>query len=242
MNHEQVRELLPDFALNLLDPDEATAVREHVASCAECRTELQDYLQAGEALSLSAPDVPAPEGLAARIAAGVRSRTSEPPAAPTPLPKQRELIRVIPGPWRTIAVGAAAAALLFAVGLTAVSIAWLDARDDRDRFQSQLAARAIELPLAGDSASGVIYVATDFKSGVATFVGLGPAPAQHHYQVWSEGPNGPQSAANFSGANGQLVVSLPALPRDMTRMFVTIEPDGFTGTAPSGPEVLTTPH
>jgi hypothetical protein len=129
-----------------------------------------------------------------------------------------------------------------AVGLTAVTISWLNARDDVDRLEGQLAARALELPLSGDSAQGTIYVAADFGSGVARFTGLPTAPSQHHYQIWSEGPDGPTSAADFTGNDGELFVQLPALPREMTRMFVTIEPDGISGSLPSGPEVLTTPR
>ena len=240
MNHKEAQELLADLALNLLDGDESERVREHLATCADCRAELQVYLQAGDALTIATEDAEVPPGLADRIVAGVRARVHPPEPSLRPAPS-RETLRIIPGPWRAIAVGAAAAAFLLAVGLTAVSFAWLDAKDDRDRLESQLAARAIELPLSGDGVSGVIYVASDFKSGVATFAGLGPAPAQHHYEVWSEGPAGARAATAFNG-NGELVVSLPELPRDMTRMFVTIEPDGAVGREPTGPEVLSTPR
>lgn len=240
MTHDQVLELLADFALGLLDQGEGRAVREHLAACPDCRAELQVYLQSGDALAFATDEVALPPGLSDRIAAAVRARVQ--PSAESLRPvAPREPLRVIPGPWRAIAVGAAAAAFLLAVGLTAVSFAWLDARDDRDRLEGQLAARAIELPLSGDGASGVIYVASDFKSGVATFAGLTAAPAQHHYEVWSEGPAGTRAATTFNG-NGQLVVPLPELPRDMTRMFVTIEPDGSSGAGPTGPEVLSTPR
>lgn len=242
MNHNQAQELLADFALDLLEADEAAQVESHVAGCDVCRADLQVFLQAGEALAISPAPAELPPGTEARIAAGVRERIATLPRTPSNVTPLQVKTRVIPGPWRAIAVGAAAAALLLAIGLTAVSMAWLDARDDRDRLEGQLAARAIELPLSGQGASGVIYVAADFKSGVATFAGLAPAPAQHHYQVWSEGPYGAQSAADFAGSNGTLLVPLPELPKEMTRMFVTIEPDGATSQAPTGPEVLSTPH
>lgn len=242
MNHDEAQELLTDFALGLLEPAEATAVHHHVSGCDICRADLQPFLQAGEALALSPASADLPPGADARIAAGVRQRIAAmSPSAAAAAPEHARL-KVIPAPWRAVAVGAAAAALLFAAGLTAVSIAWLDARDERDKLAGQLAARAIELPLSGDGASGTIYVASDFRSGVATFAGLAPAPAQHHYQVWSEGPNGAKSAANFTGTNGTLLVTLPELPKEMTRMFVTIEPDGATGQAPTGPVVLSTPR
>ncbi|MEO8540010.1 MAG: anti-sigma factor [bacterium] len=242
MNHDQVQELLADYALNLLDAEEAAQVERHVQSCETCPADLQALSQAGAALAIAPAPVELPPGAEARIAAGVRERVAALTAASSRVVPLGSDLKIIRGPWRTIAVGAAAAALLFAVGLTAVSMAWLDARDDRDRFENQLAARAIELPLSGQGASGVIYVAADFKSGVAAFAGLAPAPAQHHYQVWSEGPYGARSAADFTGNNGTLLVPLPELPKEMTRMFVTLEPDGANGQNPLGPEVLSTPR
>lgn len=243
MTHDQVQDLLADFALELLDEGEEREVRAHLDTCPDCRHDLQPYLQAGEALALAPEETPMPAGAAERIEAGVRDRIRLQGAPP------REMRgagggggSLVMGPWRSIALGAAAAVLLLAVGLTGVTIAWLDARDDVGRLEGQLAARAIELPLSGEGASGTIYVASDFKSGVARFVGLEPAPAQHHYQVWSEGPDGAKSAADFvGGTNGELLVRLPELPKTMTRMFVTIEPDGATGDRPTGPEVMSTP-
>jgi hypothetical protein len=235
MTHEQAQELLADFALGLLDSGEHAAVQAHVQDCGECRADLQEFLRAGEALAIAPLEAELPFGAAERIAAGVRAKLD--PRRPQGVPSN-----VIVGPWRNIALGAAAGVFLLAVGLTAVTIAWLDARDEADRLEGQLAARAIELPLMGDGVSGTIYVASNFASGVARFTGLAEAPAQHHYQLWSEGPYGAKSAADFTGSNGELLVQLPELPKEMTRMFVTLEPDGATGAAPTGPEVLSTPR
>jgi len=254
MNRERAFELLPDFALDLLEEDEAAELRAFIEQDAEARRELQHYLQAGEALAFGGPPPSAPADVQARIAAGTRAKIAAmqaPPAsrvsssAPIPFPAQqdRPTARIIAGPWRAIAVGAAAAAFVMAIGLVAVAFAWLDARDDVDRLEGQLAARAIELPLSGEGVSGTIYVASNFESGVARLNGLPPAPAEHHYQLWSEGPFGSRSAADFVGTEeGELLVELPALPNDMTRMFVTIEPDGATGQEPTGPEVMSTPQ
>ena len=251
MNRERALELLPDFALDLLDEDEATELRALVETDPEMRQELQVYLQADEALALGGPPPAVPAEVQARIAAGTRAKIAAIQAgaaaiAPEPIPLRERAkespAKVIIGPWRAIAVGAAAAAFVLALGLVAVAFAWLDARDDVDRLEGQLAARAIELPLSGEGVSGTIYVASSFESGVARLTGLPPAPAEHHYQLWSEGPFGSRSAADFVGTeDGELLVELPALPNDMTRMFVTIEPDGATGQEPTGPEVMSTP-
>jgi hypothetical protein len=238
MNRDKALELLPDFALDLLDDEEAAELRAYIETDPEARAELQLFLQAGESLAFGGPEIAVPDDVQARIASVSEARPLPFPTAGQPPPA-----RVIVGPWRAIAVGAAAAAFLMAIGLLGLGAAWLDARDEVDRLEGQLAARAIELPLSGDGVSGTIYVASNFQSGVARLQGLPPAPAEHHYQLWSEGPFGSRSAADFVGTeDGELLVQLPALPNDMTRMFVTIEPDGATGNAPTGPEVMTTPR
>lgn len=240
MNLETARELLPDYALGLLEPDEAAAVEHLLASEPGLRAELQQYLHAAEALAFAYEPAELPPGAAERIAAGVRQRiaaASAPLAEPIPF-RPRPAIT----PWRAIALASAAASLVLAVGLAAALIAWLDARSETDRLRDELAARPLQLPIAGDGAAGAIFVAPDFSYGLLVLRGLPPAPQGHHYQLWSEGPYGARSAADFEGAQGPLVVQLPELPREMTRMFVTLEPDGAGGDRPQGPEVLSTPR
>lgn len=241
MEHSQANELLADFAIDLLEPEEAAAVRTHVEGCAECRADLQVYLQAGDALALGVEPVALATGAEERIAAGVRARVKAPQAVSGQPLQIVPRTDVVPRQWRTMALASAAAVLVLAVGLAISVNGWIGAQDDADRLTQELQARALELPLSGDGAQGTIYVSSNFKSGVARFTGLPPAPAEHHYQVWSEGPFGERSATDFVGRDGDLLVELPELPNDMTRMFVTIEPDGATGDRPTGPEVLTTP-
>jgi anti-sigma-K factor RskA len=241
MNHEQAVELLADFAIDLLEADEAAAVRAHVEQCAECRAELQIYIQAGDALSLGVEPVALAAGGAERIAVGVRSRLAAALEPGRPALRVVERAPGVPRHWRTLALASAAAVLVLAAGLAVSVNGWIGAEDRADRYARELSSRALQLPLEGESARGVIYVSSDFKSGVARFSGLPPAPADHHYQVWSEGPFGERSATDFVGKDGELFVELPELPADMTRMFVTIEPDGATGDRPTGPEVLSTP-
>lgn len=241
MEHSQAIDLLADYAIDLLETDGAAGVRAHLEGCAECRAELQVYLQAGDALAIGVEPVPLAAGAEERIAAGVRTRIQAAEVASRPSLQVVPRTDVVPQQWRTMALASAAAVLALAVGLAIAVNGWIGAQDDADRLTQELRARALELPLSGDDAQGTIYVSSDFKSGVARFTGLPPAPAEHHYQVWSEGPFGERSAADFVGRDGDLLVELPELPNDMTRMFVTIEPDGATGDRPTGPEVLTTP-
>jgi len=72
---EELRELLPDFALGLLEEGAASEVARYVRESAAARAEARLYIQAAEALTLSAPPGPplAPDTLI-RIRAFVRAR------------------------------------------------------------------------------------------------------------------------------------------------------------------------
>lgn len=245
MTHDEAREALSEYALGLLEADEAESVAAHIRGCDDCEAEVREYLIAADALAIAAEPVELPAGMMERIASGVRAAVAEAEAAP------EERIIMLPSrvvtapqsdPWRRFALVAAAAFAVMAIGMGWSLFQWQDARDEADRLEGQLASRAIELPLAGDGATGTIFVRSDFAGGWAVIEGLGEAPNNHHYQVWSEGPDGFRAATDFKGEEGAVVVALPQLPADMTRMFVTVEPDGVTNATPSGPEVMSSPR
>jgi anti-sigma-K factor RskA len=64
MDHQAIKELLPLAALDRLDPDEATALEEHLRSgCDECEAELREWREVAASLALSLE----PEGPEERI-------------------------------------------------------------------------------------------------------------------------------------------------------------------------------
>jgi len=67
LTHRELQELLGAYALDAVDPDEAAAVEEHVASCPRCRAELAEHRET--AAMLASVGAPAPEGVWDRIAA-----------------------------------------------------------------------------------------------------------------------------------------------------------------------------
>jgi hypothetical protein len=245
MDYDRAKSLLPDYALGLLDEAETEGVAAWVARTPEFQEELAVYEDAAEALVLSVEAEPLPPGAMERIMEGVRGRVSdEAQPVATEMPRPSEPIAIgkrtqkWPGTMRPIA--AAAAVVVVGLGVL-IAVLTLDSRQDRvEDLESQLAAAALQLPLHGESAEGRIYVAADFGSGVAYFPGLAPAPENHHYELWSDGPGGPQKAATFQGEGDEQYVSLPALPREMVRMFVTVEADNAEPLLPTGPEVLST--
>ncbi|MBI2764359.1 MAG: hypothetical protein HYX53_00440 [Chloroflexi bacterium] len=81
MNNDQVRERLADYALGLLDPQDAETVAGVAAKSEAIRAEACLYVQAAEALVLGAPPIPLPAGALERIAAGVARRLPDLPVA-----------------------------------------------------------------------------------------------------------------------------------------------------------------
>ncbi len=69
MDCETVRELAPLYVLGVLEPDEAAAVREHVAGCDDVHAELEELAGAAGSLLLAAEPVEPPAALKSRLLA-----------------------------------------------------------------------------------------------------------------------------------------------------------------------------
>ncbi|WBL34975.1 hypothetical protein O0235_09225 [Tepidiforma flava] len=240
MNREQALELLPEYALGLLEPAEAAEVERLLAADPALRAELQPFLQAAEALAHGYDDVrPCPAGAADRIAAGVTAPgSSRRPPSPSPrLPRR-------PGPRGAPSPSPLAARCPRPRRRPRCRRHRLP-RCARRRRQPPRPARQPRhrTPAQRSTAPAAPSTSPPTSPSPSSASSVSPRrPEGHHYQIWSEGPYGARSAADFEGASGELIVRLPSLPRDMTRMFVTLEPDGAAGDRPQGPEVMTSPR
>ena len=66
-----VRDLLPGYALGILDDGEKNEVQEHLAGCASCRAELASYRDVTGRMAAAVPDRAPPAGLESRIMARI---------------------------------------------------------------------------------------------------------------------------------------------------------------------------
>ena len=87
--HEDILELIPAYALNSLDSDEAALVSRHLSGCALCQTELSAYEAVVDVLPLAAPDSRPSSDLKGRLMAQVKSEP-EPATAVTPTSSKPE--------------------------------------------------------------------------------------------------------------------------------------------------------
>jgi hypothetical protein len=79
VTHDDLRDLVPIYALDALDGDEELEIRSHLEACQSCRLLLESHVQAAASLALAAEPVPPPAALRSRLMTAVAST----PQAPT---------------------------------------------------------------------------------------------------------------------------------------------------------------
>ncbi len=77
----EVRELLPELAVDVLAPEERSEVERHLQWCAGCRKEATDLGQAAATLAFALAPAPVPHGLGERVVARV-NRSAGAPGSP----------------------------------------------------------------------------------------------------------------------------------------------------------------
>jgi anti-sigma-K factor RskA len=237
------RELLPCYALEALDPDEAKAVEKHLRVCADCRAALEEYRTVGEGLLFAMPCQEPPPRVRARLIAAL---AKDKPQAET-VRRARPAAGVVQ--WL---MGLALVALLILNGATLARL------DDLQRQQAGLAQelvtsqKAMSLVAYPDSrtyalsgqAAGTLVLNTDLGYGALFAWKLAPLDEAHTYQIWLIQPDGQRvSGGLFRPEPGQrfaYAVIWSSKPfSDFTGLGVTVEPKGGSP-GPTTPRVFGT--
>lgn len=213
ISHDEEKEMLAAHALGALDEVEARSVEEHLATCAECRAELEEWRATAGALAYSVKPAEPPPQLRSRILESVR--VSEAATAPKIAGKtKREVsssnVIAMPRRWRDRGqtLGAIAASLAAIALAASLFLAWrlYTTRAELARYQRavEVLARqaseerqARELLTSPQSQSAVLagtnmapaaraQLAFDRRTGHAMLFAydLPPAPAGKAYQLW----------------------------------------------------------
>jgi anti-sigma factor RsiW len=74
LNHDEVQEMLPAAALEILDAAELEQVTAHAGTCAECAGLLREYREVATSLSLAVPGQPLDPGRSAATRARLLAR------------------------------------------------------------------------------------------------------------------------------------------------------------------------
>lgn len=191
-SHDELRDLLGAYALDAVDDDERDAVERHLATCADCRAEVDQHLSV--AAMLAQADTPVPDNLWDRVRAGITEHESE-PAPVVELASRRRLLPFL-----------SAAAVTVLVTLVGVQTVRLEqTRDDLELSSARLAAieeafesgdyqalvalasetpGAVTVALSGDAGEGSVTILPD-GTGYVTGADLPPLTDDQTYQLWA---------------------------------------------------------
>lgn len=197
MNHHEVRESIPGYALHALALEEAQDVEAHLATCEECRRELAAFQEVTASLATGVATREPPAGLRGRVLDAARSR-----------PRTG---RTRPG-W-AIALAAAAAVVIVVLGGIVLSLEQrLTALAARAEAEAQalalLASPTARIVTLSGSVAGSVRFVFDPTSGRGALIAAGlrdPGP-DLVYQLWLVAGTRPQSAGVFHPAPGAPVI------------------------------------
>jgi hypothetical protein len=246
---QTAQELIPAFLLDVLEPDEQTALRDHLRTCAACRAEADSLRVGTDLLGLASPDAGA---LAPRVKQRVMDVSHETATPRAAIPPQRR--RTIAWRWAAVFASAAALALIVGLGATFVSLqSQLNQQQTRldrltriqvalQQFMLNENIQTVPVTLAdpAGSATAALYV-SDNKVAMSV-TGLPPLEGDSVYQCWW---GDPQTGELVPGTtfkvdeNGAGVWVWPIPPGgEYTHMTITREsqPDH---PQPTGPVILT---
>lgn len=219
------------YVLGALDPEEATAFREHLEQCAVCRDEVEALRGVVQALPMAAPQYPAPARLRRRVMRGVhqeqaqRRRAGQPagPAGATSWSPAQWIAGWSAGQWVGVLAVACTTVLVLVALLTSAP---------------RLPSRLISAKVTG--ASGTATLRVTAGRGELIVHHLSPPPPGRVYEVWLKAVHRNPVPANVLfvvSRRGNAVVRLPRSLRGMSVMMVTAERAGGSP-VPTGKPVI----
>ena len=236
MAEEHVFDLIPGYALGILDEDEKKHVDEHLAGCKTCQTEVQSYKLVMDELPMGVRTSTPPPGLKAKVMAQ---------AADT---QQSSISSQAVGFWEALrnafisrapAWGALSLVIILALAISNILL-WQQISSLRIQTQHELTSIAMRGTDITPKASGVLVMSIDGEYGVLVVDRLPQLDSTEQYQLWliqdGERTNGGVFSVNDEGY-GSLLVSSDQHLSSFSAFGVTVEPAGGSP-GPTGVKVL----
>ena len=230
-----VTELLPAYALDILDEAEAKTVSSHLAGCESCRAELSAYRQVVEDIPLAMAQVDPPAKLKDKVLQ--QAANSKSPAGTQPAGNwwQEFKSRLLPAApvWGMVS-------LVLIVLLGASNLFLWQRLNQVENAQNRLAT----VPLMGTDltpgATGMLVISTDGEHGTLVVDGLPDLDDSEQYQLWLIRDGKRTSGGVFSVDSegyGSVWISSADPLVSYQGVGITIEPAGGSP-APTGERVL----
>ena len=233
-----VFDLLPAYALDCLDEDEAVYVSEHLATCAECNSELEVYQVIADNLPLAVPLVDPPAVMKDRLMERIQSGSSRGVSQPQPDTQQKPRPRNLF--WMSPVL--AFASLVIILALIGSNIYMWSRMKQLNTAYPQPVMQIVNLQGTQDmpQATGMIVISQDGDHGTLVVDHLKPLAQNRQYQLWLI-VNGDRTSGGVFSVDGEgygsLWVNSPQPLKDYASFGVTIEPNGGSSD-PTGEKVL----
>jgi anti-sigma-K factor RskA len=238
-SERHVIELIPAYALDCLEREEAAGIAAHLAICASCRAELAAYQSVSDRLGLAAPEVTPPPALKARLMQQIEA--SRPAAAARPAQREgrggffRRPARALAPAW---ALASLALVLLLAASTL---VLWRQANDRRQARVADMRVIAMAGTPATPEAYGVLVMSADGEYGTLVVDRLPALDQSHQYQLWLIRPDGQRVSGGVFSVGQHGYAALEIWSQDPLSSFpafgVTVEPAGGSP-GPTGEKVL----
>ena len=255
-----IHALVGAYAIDALEPSERTSFEEHLATCADCRAEVQSLREAAALLAETSAVEP-PPALRERLlddiktvrplpplvqhdqpAVRAESSSGAPPVAssvaePVSLDAARRR-RFRPALAAAAAVAAAVAAVI--VGGVVVTQPW----DNNQSTEQQLTAadRVLGDPGAQhvtqefpDGATATVVRSKEEGKAVLVTAKMPPPPEGKVYELWLRTPKGVMMPAGLMPVKADQTVLLKGEATDATAVGITVEPVGGSDKPTSAP-------
>lgn len=237
-NNEHVMDLIPGFALEILDEQEADRVSNHLQSCPACRSELEAYHAVVASLALAAPEAQPPARLKTRLMASLPEHKSR-SAPPQTAPWWQILLAFFQG--RSLAWNAVS--LLLIVVLAASNLVLLN-RLDQASSPTQVSDSLRTVLLTGTDAAplatGMLVISKNGEYGTLVVDHLPPLEPSQQYQLWLIRDEVRTSGGVFSVSvegYGAMEIEISESLSSFPAFGITIEPVGGSP-EPTGVRVL----
>lgn len=249
MNHDDLKNLVPLYALDALPAEDETELVAHLRNCTECSALLAGHRETAGMLAFSAPSLQASTGLRDRILTEAY-KTSPLQLAPRPAagPAARRSRRLR---W----AGGLAAACVFALLVGGLVVRQLSELDPAVTRQEILLARqqealsiisspdsiAISMASTGDfpGAYGKAFVSPDDGKAAVLVSGLSE-PGEDTYTLWLIQEGDPSRIADFDVEGGAHTVLVDDRELDATVSFAVTREPNPGNSSPRGPVVIAT--
>lgn len=234
-NH--VVDLLPGYALGILDEKEIEQVLEHLGDCEICRIELSGYQTVTSSLGLAASIVEPPASLKQKVIARVSQKStgdslqSHATRADLSRPRFKKWITS----WQPLV------SLLVLALFASNMLLWRQVVQLRSA-PAQTNFGLVKMVGTGTEtgASGVLVVSPNGQDGTLVVTGLTVLDTSHQYQLWLIKDGQRNSGGVFSVSEdkyGSLWIYSEQPLRSYSQFGVTIEPSGGSP-GPTGEKVL----